>query len=481
MQKRDLRTCNKTGRRLFSLLCVFLLCAQLSAHSSIMSGEKDLRVVKTKWFDIIYPARCEQSASILYEKADALYDEVTAQYGLTPSFRMPVVITPAVERFNAFWTSVPYNHIAIYDTGASGSGELAVFSETLLSTFRHELTHAVTFNMKSGFWRIIDKVFGDCVVPGMLAVTTGMAEGATLTSESAAGEGRLNDEYSRHYVKQAKIENSFPSYHDVSGASDITPGNAPYYFNGAFHQWLQDNYGLSAYADFWYRVVNGDNFTISGAFKKAFKIKLTKAWKQFKQDYEVPAVPANPVKAGLVQDFFEPGADKYSRMNDAGSVYASLSTGGDRLVWVDRIGNRVFAAEKGKEADYKELFSQNGLTSARLSSDGRFLALSYYSGNGVGTTARVKIYDFENGHFYSVKETGLKEAAVVKNGGGWYLVAQKYISQHYSIEVSQLVLSGDGRRVTGCEPVAEVVMVQATVTALAVARVQRNLVKLHNN
>ena len=220
MQKRDLRICNKTGRRFFPLFGVFLLCAQLFAHSGSMSGEKDLRVVKTRWFDIIYPARCEQSASILYEKADGVYEEVTAQYGLTPSFRIPVVITPAVERFNAFWTSVPYNHITIYDTGASGSSELAVFSETLLSTFRHELTHAVTFNMKNGVWNAITKIFGDCVVPGMLTVTTGMAEGATVTSESASGEGRLNDEYSKHYVKQAKIENQFPSYHDVSGASD---------------------------------------------------------------------------------------------------------------------------------------------------------------------------------------------------------------------------------------------------------------------
>ena len=252
MQKRDLRKC-----KIF--FAALLLCTQLFAHSGLLSGEKKLRVAKTKWFDIIYPARCEETAAILYEKADTVYEEVTAQYGLTPSFRMPVVITPAVEQFNAFWTSLPYNHIVLYDTGSSGSSELAVFSETLLSTFRHELTHAVTYNMKNGFWRGMGAIFGDCVVPGMLSVTTGMAEGATVTSESAAGEGRLNDEYAKHYVKQAKIEDKFPNYHDVSGAADIQPGGAPYFFNGAFHQWLQDSYGLDAYADFWWRVVNGKN------------------------------------------------------------------------------------------------------------------------------------------------------------------------------------------------------------------------------
>ena len=175
----------------------------------MLAGEKKLRVTKTKWFDIIYPERYELSATILYENADRVYDEVTAQYDLSPSFRMPVVITPAVDEFNAFWTAVPYNHIAIYDTGVSGASELAVFSETLLSTFRHELTHAVTYNMKDEVWLTASKVFGDCFVPGMLSVTTGMAEGATLTSESAAGEGRLNDEYAKHYVSRQKSKVSF--------------------------------------------------------------------------------------------------------------------------------------------------------------------------------------------------------------------------------------------------------------------------------
>ena len=462
MQKNDLKTCKRQKGKIFSIIIAFLLCAELSAHSGMLTGEKNLRVVKTTWFDIIYPERCEESAAILYEKADTVYEEVTAQYGLKPSFRIPVVITPAVEQFNAFWTSVPYNHIAIYDTGSSGSGSLAVFTETLLSTFRHELTHAVTFNMKDPFWRAVDKVFGDCVSPGMISVTTGMAEGATVTSESAAGEGRLNDEYAKHYVKQAKIEDKFPSYHDVSGASDVMPGGAPYYFNGAFHQWLQDNYGMEAYAEFWYRVVNGRNFTISGAFKKSFNIKLKKAWELFKDSYEVPSVAANPVEAGLAKDFFEPSEREYSRMNDAGSVFGSLSVAKQRLVWMDSFGDRVYAAETSEEKgnsetapEYKKLFSLRGLDTVRLSNDGRFLAASYISENGIGERACVAIYDFTNKAFYYVNEKGLKEAAIVQKDGEWYLLGQKYLNQHYSIAVYKLILNDNGTHIKDTEFFAE--------------------------
>ena len=469
MQKRNFRTCRKAlcGKawpfgKIISFLLAFFLCAELSAHSGMMWGEKNLRVTKTKWFDLIYPERSAETAAILYEKADTVYEEVTAEYGLEPFFRMPVVITPAVDQFNAFWTAVPYNHIALYDTGSSGASELAVFSETMLSTFRHELTHAVTYNMKNGFWRFMGHVFGDCVTPGMLSVTTGMAEGATVAYESSTGEGegRLNDEYAMHSVKQAKIENKFPAYHDVSGAADVAPGGAPYYFNGAFHGWLQEKYGLEPYAQFWYRVVNGKNITISGAFKKAFGLKLTKAWKQFIEDFQVPDVAANPVKAGLVQDFFEPSAADYSMMNNAGSQYDALTAATSesdtgRLVWLDSMGGRVFSAESDDLQHYRQLFSHRGITDINLSNDGRFLALSYMSGNGSGERARIKLYDFDSGSFYSVKETGIKEGAVVKSGSDWYLLAQKYLAQHYSIVIFKLQLSENGRHVKETRQVAE--------------------------
>lgn len=446
-----------------------LLCARLFAYSGMLSGEKNLLVTKTRWFDIIYPKRCELSAALLYEKADEVYDEVTALYGLTPAFRMPVVITPAVDQFNAFWTSVPYNHIAIYDTGVSGSSELAVFSETLLSTFRHELTHAVTYNMKDDAWRSVDKVFGDCFVPGMLTVTTGMAEGATLTSESAAGEGRLNDEYAKHYVKQAKIEGRFPSYHDVSGSSDVSPGGAPYYFNGAFHQWLQDNYGMQAYAQFWFRVVNGKGFTIAGIFKKTFGIKLKTAWNQFAAEYEIPDVEANPVAAGIVRDFFESDSKDYSLMNNAGSLYDSLSiatiTGENgtpsatRFVWLDLFGRRVFSADIKASDSYpkvRQLFSMQGIDTVRLSKDGRLLAVSYTSENSPGPSSRVKIYDINRGTFYSVRDFGLKEAAIICDGGSYYLVAQKYLAQHYSLCIYKIIFDENGSHIKAVESSTEI-------------------------
>ena len=454
MLKRKSAVCKRESKKSLLFFLILLLAVKLFAYGGKMWGEKNLRLVKTSWFDIIYPARSEESAAILYEFADKVYEEVTAQYDMQPQFRMPVVIVPGVEDFNAFWAAVPYNHIVLYDTGVSGNSELAVFSQTLLSTFRHELTHAVTYNMKSRDWFAIDKVFGDFLAPGMLMVTTGMAEGATVTSESAAGEGRLNDEFAKHYVKQAKIEGKFPSYHDVSGSADVTPGGAPYFFNGAFHNWLQENYGLKAYADFWYRVVNGKDAFISKSFKKVYGIKLKKAWNLFEEAYQVPAVEADPLKAGFVLNLTD--------LQDG--LFNCLSAGGDKLVWTDRYGSKLFYAEKkdldSLPAKAHKLFSLSGLDSARVSQDGRFIAASYSSENSAFVTSRLKIYDFKKDRLYTSKESGLKEACIIPaESGDYYLVAQKYEAQHYSIEIFKVLFGKDGG-ISALEPYRNVVMAQ---------------------
>lgn len=453
MQKKNFFKCKK----IFLAFSLILMNVCLYAYGGMYTGEKNIRIVQSKWFDIIYPKRSEVTASVLYEKADAVYEEVTAQYNIEPQFRIPVVVVPGVQEFNAFWTAVPYNHIVLYDTGVSGSSELAVFSETLISTFRHELTHAVTYNMKSPGLFAIDKVFGDFFAPGMLTVTTGMAEGATVTSESANGEGRLNDEYAKQYVKQAKIEDKFPSYHDVSGSSDITPGGATYFFNGAFHKWLQDNYGMQAYADFWYNVVNGKHLLIKTCFKKAFGIKLKKAWELFEESYEVPEIPADPVEAGIARVFS--GAET--------GLNTSLSAGGGKIVWMDRYGSRVFYSNQTDSSrlpvNAKKLFALSGLSDVSVSNDGRFVAASYYSGNAAFATARVKIYDFQNKSFYSVKQTGLKEAAVIPFGNEYYLVAQKYDSLRYTVSISKIKFTDNQRKISGIEPYAEISLAQEAI------------------
>ena len=428
-------------KRILCIAFLFLLLLPLWSHEGSLSGAGKLHVSQTKYFDIIYSEKNLATAKILYENADQVFEELAAAYGAQPNFRLPVVITTTVEQFNAYYADSPYNRIVIYDTAMIE--DLAVFSQTVLSTFKHELTHAFTYNYKNKFMRTLAKIFGDAFSVNYITVTSGMAEGATVSYESSNGEGRLNDPYALQQIRQAKIEGKFPKYSDVKGASDAYPRNSFYYFNGAFAEYLQRNFGMHKYAEFWYRCINIEHLsdlTAGGAFKKTYGIKIKKAWKMFEESLPVPEVAAaEPVEAGQSLDFFEPQKGRLSIKNKAGSLYTNLTAGGDVLVFVDESCDTVYALKNGK---VKKLFTRDYIDSAKLSLDGRFLAVGYYTAASATIKHCAAIYDMQYNRWIDVSGTNYVSPAIVSNGTSYYFIAQNYEPQKYSVCVKKIQVNG---------------------------------------
>lgn len=421
-----------------ALLAFLFLSMPIFAHEGSMAGAGKLKVSQTKYFDIIYGSENLATAKILYENADDVFEELAAAYGIEPYFRLPVVITSKVEEFNAYYADSPFNRIVLYDTAQIE--DLAVFSQTMLSTFTHELTHALTYNIKSKTFIAVGKIFGDAVSNHYITVTSGMAEGATVAYESSKGEGRLNDSYALQMVRQAKLEDKFPKYSDVKGASDAYPRGSFYYFNGAFTDYLQKQYGMEKYAEYWYRCINGLNLTAAGAFKKTYGMKLDQAWQQFESSFEVPVVTAaDPVQAGIAKDFFEEGSEGFSIKNKSGSCYTQLCSSEDGIVFLDDSCNTVYLAKDGK---IKKLFNRDYIDSIRLSYDGRFLAVGYYTLASPTVKHCAAIYDLKFKKWINIGETNIANPAVVGDGTNYYFVTQVYDPQKYSICVKALTVQG---------------------------------------
>nr|QGT51379.1 hypothetical protein Unknown280_0710 [uncultured Spirochaetaceae bacterium] len=431
------------SKNLFALvLTTLVLSLPICAGDGLMWGEKNIRVVQTQWFDIIYSEGSKESAALLAENADRIYFEIAEMYGREAQARMPVVLSPKREVFNAYFSVEFYNHIVLYDTAASQ--DMHVFSEDLLSTFRHELTHAYTYNMKNAFWIGFDKVFGDAVNPAGLFITSGWAEGATLTSESASGEGRLNDEYSKHMVKQAKIEGRFPEYDDVQGASDKYPSGSYYYFNGAFNEWLQAKYGMEKYAQFWYKCVNFQTISTRLAFKKIYGIKLKDAWHDFENDLQIPDVPPNPLESSAfaICDMFSGSRKKYSPKNNGGAIFSCVAQSENSVAWLEEKSGVIFIASKEdvrKEIPKpKKLFCVDGAQKIGLSRDGRFLAVFYVNQQSATYTRRLKLYDFQEKKWIHCEGDGMADGAIVQYEGTSYLVCQQFYSQTKKIAIKSL-------------------------------------------
>lgn len=446
-------------KRAVGFLSVLIFSINIFFAKGLFPDEKKLKVVQTEWFDIIYPSECEKTAALLYQNADKIYSEVTDFMEISKNVKLPVVITPEVEQNNAFFNPFPYNHIVLYDTSVNGVEELAVFSEQFLSSFKHELTHAVTFNMKNDFWAGAGKVFGDVAALGYLSISTGIAEGATVSCESADGEGRLNDEYALHPVKQAKIEGKFPTYYDAQGASTIHNVAHPYFFNGAFAKYLQDTFGMQAYSNFWYYTVNLKNGGLQKRFYKAFGVKLKTAWKNFEETYEVPEVPSNPVEAGIVSDFFNPTEKVYSKYNNEGSDYSSLSSSKEKLVWLDSNTGKIFMAEKNSSSAVKPetIITVPQAYAVNISDDGKYLVVSMFTSSSSSKKAQLAVYDFNTNQFYKIKETGLKTGGIICKNGDYYILSEKYSNALSSIKIQKLQFAENGK-IVGVENYSEIVL-----------------------
>lgn len=432
------------NKKIFLLsFVIFLMSSSLFAADGVMWGEKDIRVIQTEWFDIIYGPESAESAAILYENADRIYTEISEFFEYPILIRMPVVLSPKTERFNAYFMNAGYGHIVLYDTVPSGN--MIVFTNSLLSTFRHELSHAFSYNLKGKSMQVLAKIYGDGVHGGVFSITSGWAEGAAVTSESSLGEGRLNEEYAKHIVKQAKIEGKFPKYADVQGSSDKYPAGSYYYFNSAFDKWLQDKYGVKKYADFWYRCINLKSVTAGGAFKKNYGMSINAAWALFKEDVQVPLVQANPLLENIegfeLSDFFSGSTEKYSSKNISGALYSSLSSNEKALVYVDEKTESVWHVEKSSADEtlkINKLFSHRGLNEARMSEDGRYVAFYYTDDSTPTYLLKSKIYDVKNKKFIDVKGSGLSGGTIVQYNDQYFLVSLGFHSQNKWIDVKRI-------------------------------------------
>ncbi|MBQ5780719.1 MAG: hypothetical protein IIW10_02065, partial [Spirochaetaceae bacterium] len=220
---------------IFSLFsCLYFSFAQTS-FSSVYSKPRRLYVRQTQYFDFIYPKDSRLTVDLLIDKVDASYEKLADYLNVEKKLRFPVVVSPDTDILNAYFMPMPYNRIVLFDTVSSDKDD--VYASTLLDVFEHELTHALSLNIKTSAWKVASYVVGDMASPvAVWSLPALFVEGISVFTESMDGKhGRLNDDLTMQMLIQAKMEKRFPTWQEVSGAKDTYPtGNTSYIFGGAF-------------------------------------------------------------------------------------------------------------------------------------------------------------------------------------------------------------------------------------------------------
>ncbi|MCQ2411357.1 MAG: hypothetical protein MJ057_00175 [Sphaerochaetaceae bacterium] len=307
-------------KRVLLLALVLAAVVSMPLFASVTGGIFGLRTASTDHFDIIYEKGNEATASVVYDSCERLYDSLVQYYGKDPKLHIPVVITSQFKVLNAYYANYPANHIVLFDT-VSPVGELSNYPSTIEYVFKHELTHAFQFNLRSKVVQVLSDIFGDVVsISPLLYMYPSMSEGGAVVSESLDGYGRLNDSYAMQIVKQAKIEGMFPQWIDIAGARDTYPSGLLYYnFAAAFLQFLSLTYGYDTVADLYVNFGQPGWFNSVGAiFKDHLGIPVEQAWLRF---FEWVDVPSEVLQSSAVSAFDKDGVYSDLVVSESGHVY----------------------------------------------------------------------------------------------------------------------------------------------------------------
>lgn len=412
------------------LLCLFFAICVAPAESPVMT-------LPTKYFDIVYPEGSADSARLLAEYADGFADDICARLETSIRKRIPVYLDPATETLNAYFTPSRYDRIVLYDT-VPEEGSLAVFRNSLLMVFYHELTHAVSLGIRTPFWQAMSAVFGDILsVNYLVTMPLSFVEGATVSFESASGEGRLNDPLTDEFFAQDRLEGRFPSWKEAAGARDVYPGTKlSYLYGGAFSAWLQKTYGMEKYAELWRRggglnILIGD---IEGRFSQVYGLSLDDAWIAFRDSIPVPAgLSENPDRI--------PGT--------ADGVYASLTACPSGLVWYD--GNAGEVRFRSADGRVRTLFpGDSSFDRLSLSPDGTLLLVSSTAISARSVTRIVRLYDLARRRFTGETWVGLRDASFA--GSNDRICAVECASQKSSLVVVSRRNPADKRTIFAAGP-----------------------------
>jgi len=281
----------------FFLLVIFLI--PITAEAQLFKPFTFLRVIKTEYFDIIFPPESESSAHTLASYADSVYEKMISLFGIKIPARIPVTFTPHTDMFNGYYNPVPYPHIILYDTPMDV--EWTNFENNLEALFTHELAHAVSLNTRSPFFNALRMIFGYWATPSAFNAPYFMVEGVTLSMESITGFGRANDPLIKQRLRQAIHEGKFLTPFQSSGAFDHpNHRGSSYDYGGLFSFYLIQNYGIEKYTELWREM--GKKVYLSFVvyrsgfyriFKNVYEINFMDAWNSFKNSLVLDNIEEN--------------------------------------------------------------------------------------------------------------------------------------------------------------------------------------------
>jgi len=130
------------------------------AFARYMPTTEKLETIETPHFRIIYQESLVEAAPCLAEYCEEAYSVLTKIFGWEPQGKIDILFMDASDTHNAWATVASHNMIAIHAAGSEPGSSIFQPGNYLRRTVFHELTHAITMDMRYGYNRFLSRVFG---------------------------------------------------------------------------------------------------------------------------------------------------------------------------------------------------------------------------------------------------------------------------------------------------------------------------------
>lgn len=390
-----------------NLVFFFLIFASQLLFSNIFSSYKKVSVVKTKYFDVIFPSNSTNTADKIIQNADNLFDCACEEFQLEKKFRMPIVITKDSDRFSAEYTPAPYNRIIIYD-GIPGWNN--PHEDKTLFILNKAIIEAVASSKKNKFWQFASSLMTtDAIQPvTLLNIPTNFMIGVCeiFANDKTTQNQLINDKFSLQLLSQAKADNNFPTWIDATGAADIFQNKTiSKVAMTAFVAYIQQEWGIEKFIEFWNECGRVNFFYITaGIFKKVYQIPIAQAWNNFKDS--IPTYHAEV-----------PGSLIFT--SDFQSEFKFIQSSPYGIIYYDGIKKQVILIQNNKK---KILFIATGVQNLTISPNGEYLAVSYEAEQTHSNLSKnkVRVYNL-------MEQVWIEQTHTITNGSFIYSQDEKLL------------------------------------------------------
>ncbi|AEH51957.1 TolB-like translocation protein [Pseudothermotoga thermarum] len=201
------------------------------------------KLVRTKYFDIVFSEGLDSKAFVLSKKADEVYEKLANELNCTLKTRPKVYLVGGNDFANGYANPLT-NTIVIYVNDVDPLVITPNYEDWVVFCFVHELTHLFLMNKLSTYIEPLS-IFGQTVCVALQSVLTPMYlhEGlATYFETYLTGFGRGNDPLFKTYIEKAKETDVGLRYASSLTTSRWLAGGASYVQGYSLLKKIEEDY-----------------------------------------------------------------------------------------------------------------------------------------------------------------------------------------------------------------------------------------------